>query len=166
MDISGVRYELSNYAPPSWSPNGDRLAIEFRKKGLGSGNSSASAIGILDPEKKLVLKLADGVDPSWFPSGDEVAYFNPKRNQCLASRLNGEPRVLFKVGKRGAGAGRGPLMFPVVWSPDGKALLFHQWVDPDLITNVYKLDLTSGKSKKVAHSEVHAVSWRSSHPSF
>jgi Tol biopolymer transport system component len=161
MDIKGVEYELSNYAPPSWSNSGDRLAIEFRRKGTAAGRGAAGMIGIWNPETKQLTKLADGVEPSWSPVEDEIAYFSPKRNKCVAVKAGEAQRVLFSVGKRGAGAGRGPLFFPIVWSADGKQVIFHQWVDADLITDVYRLDLTTGKSKKVARSELQVVGWRS-----
>ncbi|MFI5103385.1 MAG: TolB family protein [Terriglobales bacterium] len=161
LDIKGVEYQVSNYSTPSWDPGGKRLALEFRRRGLGASNSSAGAIGVVDLESKAVKELAEGVEPSWSPAGDEVAYFARNRKSCVAIREStGEKRLLFTVGQQGAGRGRGPLFFPVVWSPDGKQLLFHQWVDPDLVTDIYKLDLAIGRSRKVGRSEVQVVSWR------
>ncbi len=161
LEIKDVGYQVSNYSTPSWAPGGRRLALEFRRRGMGAGNSSAGAIGIVDLETKGVKELAEGVEPSWSPVGDDVAYFTRNRKSCFAIREStGEKRLLFTVGKQGAGRGRGPLFFPVVWSPDGKQLLFHQWVDPDLVTDIYKLDLAMGKSRKVGRSEVQVVNWR------
>jgi Tol biopolymer transport system component len=161
LDIKGVEYQVSNYSTPSWAPDGKRMAIELRRRGVGAGNSSSVEIGLLDLDSKAVTELTPGVEPAWSPVRDEVAYYARDRRRCFAIKSNtGEKRLLFTVGRRGAGTGSGPLFYPVVWSPDGNQLLFHQWVDPDLITDLYRVDLTSGKAKKLGRVEIQAVSWR------
>lgn len=161
LDINNVEYQVSNYSAPSWEPRGKRLALELRRRGMGAGNSSSSVIGVLDLDTRAVKELAEGVEPSWSPAGDQVAYYPRNRKSCYAvNTTTGEKRLLFAVGKRGAGAGRGPLFYPAVWSPDGSQLLFHQWADPDLITNIYKLDIATGNSKKVGRAEIQVVNWR------
>lgn len=161
LDINNVEYQVSNYSTPSWEPGGKRLALELRRRGMGAGNSSSSVIGVLDLDTKAAKELAEGVEPSWSPVGDEVAYFARDRKRCFGVKADtGEKRLLFSVGRLGAGAGRGPLFYPVVWSPDGSQLLFHQWADPDLITNIYKVDLATGKAKKMGRTEIQVVNWR------
>jgi hypothetical protein len=162
LDIKGMEYQVSNYSTPSWSPDGKQMAIELRRRGMGSGNSAEVEIGLLELESRAVKELTAGVDPSWSPVGDEIAYYGRDRKRCFGMKtVTGEKRLLFSVGKRGAGAGRGPLFYPVVWSPDASQLLFHQWVDPDLITDIYRVAVTTGKAKRLGRTEVQAVAWRS-----
>lgn len=161
-EFAGERYLISDYVPPSWSPDGTRLAVEVRRPGPGANNSSASAIAIWELASGKLHKLAEGADPSWSPNNDEIAYFDATRRDCYVIASDGShKRLLFSStrGVLGIG-GRAPLFFPVVWSPDGHSLIFHEWVDADLIAEVYQFDLKSRKSRHVGRSELQVVNWR------
>jgi Tol biopolymer transport system component len=161
-DIPPERYRISNYVPPAWSADGTKLALELRRSGAGANSSSAGAIAIWDLNTRTVRKLADGVDPAWSPATDEIAFFDASRRNCylIASDGHGK-KLLFSSTKGVLGiGGRAPMVFPVVWSHDGRHLLFHEWVDADLITDVYQFDLASKKVRHVGRSEIQVVNWR------
>jgi len=160
--FAGERYLISDYVPPSWSQDGTRLAIEVRRPGPGANNSTSSAIVIWELASGKLLKLSDGTDPSWSPQGDEIAYFDASRRNCYVIAPNGTHKnLLFSSTKGVLGfGGHAPLFFPVVWAPDGHALVFHEWVDADLITEVYEFNLKARKTRHVGRSELQVVNWR------
>jgi len=161
IEIDGARYSLSDYAPVSWSGDSTRLAVEFRRTGLGTNNGNAGAIVLWDLDTGTFHKLADGVEPSWSPTGDAIAFFDGTRKKCfLVNAEGGVPKLLFSSTTGPLPAGTSPLVFPVAWSPRGASLIFHEWVDADLAVNVYRFDLRSAKIKRVARSELQVVNWR------
>jgi Tol biopolymer transport system component len=155
LHVGGANYTVSDYAPPSWSATGRELALELR-------NSAGAMIAVLELESNRLRKLADGVEPSWSPSGDRVAYFDGGRQYCYSVQPDGSDKTLLFSATRGfLGAGGGaPLFFPVVWSPDGRRVLWHEWNDADLLTEIYLRDLKTGKVKHVGRSELQVVNWR------
>lgn len=160
--FDGVSYLVSDYVPPSWSPAGTKLAVEIRRIGPGAGNSSAGAIAVWDLQSERAVKVAEGVEPSWSPAGERIAFFDPSRKKCFVIKPDGAGRkVLFSAtrGLLGLG-GRAPLFYPVVWSPDGSSLIFHEWSDADLIAEVYKFDLAKAKARRLGRSELQVVNWR------
>lgn len=161
MDIEGVNYAVSDYSPPSWDAGGNELALEFRRTGPAN-SSAAGAIVIWELASNRFRKLADGVEPSWAPSGDRIAFFDPERQNCFSLQPDGGKKSLLFSATRGfLGAGGGaPLFFPVVWSPDATRLLWHEWVDMDLRTQIYELDLKTGKVRRLGMSELQVVNWR------
>jgi Tol biopolymer transport system component len=162
LDLSGKAYMVSDYAPPSWNPTGTELALELRRTGPAANNSDAGAIVIWDLESGRFRKLADGVDPSWSPAGDRIAFFDVQRKKCFATKPDGsEKKLLFSSTRGWLGIGGGaPLLFPLVWSPDGSRVLWHEWVDADLVTEIYESDLKSKKIKHIGQSELQVVDWR------
>jgi Tol biopolymer transport system component len=161
-DIPGERYRVSNYVPPSWSPDGTKLVLELRRSGPGASNSSAGAIAVWDLSTRTVSKLADGVDPAWSPGSNEIAFFDGSRRNCYLIASDGhEKKLLFSSTRGVLGIGGGaPLVFPVVWSHDGRQLLFHEWVDADLMTELYQFNLAARKIRHVGRSEIQVVNWR------
>lgn len=161
LNLDGIQYTLSSHAAPSWNATGNRLAVEVRIAGAKAENSSSSAVVLWDIQTNEVRKLTDGVDPAWSQAKDVIAFFEPSRQKCFTVRPDGsEKRLLFALGTKGFGSKLSLLSFPVVWSPDGNQLIFHQWVDADLITDVYRFDLLSGRDTYIGRSEVQVVNWR------
>lgn len=162
VELAGGKYLISDYVPPSWSPDGLKLALELRRSGPGANNSAAGIIAIWDLPTQTMHKLADGVEPSWSPGGDAIAFFDSSRRNCSLIKPDGtERKLLFSATKGLLGVGgRAPLFFPVAWSPDGRRLVFHEWVQADLIAEVYQLDLAARKTKHLGRSELQVVNWR------
>jgi len=161
FNLGYKKYIVSVHAPPSWNNAGNRLAVEVRTAEVAAENSASSAIAVWNLETNEVRKLVDGVDPAWSRSEDVIAFFEPSRTKCFTVRPDGsEKKLLFTLGEKGFASRSTLLSFPVVWSPDGKELIFHQWVDADLVTDVYRLDLARGKPRFLSRSEVQVVSWR------
>lgn len=156
LDVNGEKYVISDHAPPSWNRTGTQLAVETR-----SGPSSA--ILLWDIARNQFHKLAEGVNPSWSPTQDEIAFFDPHSRKCFLINSDGSAqKMLFAAGEGPFKSKSAAFFFPVVWSPDGKQLLFHQWVDSDIVTEIYRLDLSTGKAQPLARTEVQIVNWRES----
>lgn len=161
LTLGGRSYAVSGHAHPSWNTDSTQLAVEMQAVTENAQSGTATAIVLWNVQMNEFHKLADGVDPSWSPSGDEIAFFEPSRRKCFTVRPDGSHKKLFfAVGKRPFGLSSAPLFYPVVWSPDGKHLLFHQWVDADIVSNVYELDLTTGRPKFLSRTELQVVNWR------
>jgi len=161
VHIDGNEYAISNHAPPSWNQVGSQLAVEVRSTHEQPENSAAGSIVLWDIEAHQLRKLTDGVDPAWSPAADGIAFFESSRQKCFTIRSDGsEKKLLFALGKRPFPSKSAPLFYPIVWSPDGKQLIFHQWVDADLITDTYRLDLVNGKLSFIGSSELQVVNWR------
>lgn len=157
----GLDYSISNDSPPSWSPNGRRLAIEIRTATEQAVSDQGRSIGLWDLDTNEFQKLVDGRDPAWSPSGSEIAFLEPSRRACFTVKPDGSGKaVLFSLRKKPFGPATSPLFFPVVWSPDGTQLIFHQWVDADLVSEVYRLDVKSGHLKFLSRTELQVVNWR------
>jgi len=161
LNLGDKQYTVSGHAPPSWSSSGKQLVIEVRTTGAQAENSGSSAVALWDTETNEVRKLTDGVEPAWSPTKDLVAFFDSSRQECFTIRPDGgEKELLFALGKRGFASRSARLFFPVVWSPDGNQLIFHQWVDADWVLDVYRLDLKRNKPEFLSRSEVQVVNWR------
>jgi len=162
LDLGGMTYAVSDYAPPSWAPGGRELALELRRTGPGANNGSAGVIVVWDLESNVYHKLADGVDPSWSPAGDSIAFFDGTRKKCFAIKSDGSHKELLFSATRGwLGVGGGaPLVFPLVWSPGGSRVIWHEWVDADLVTEIYQRDLKTRKVRHIGRSELQVVDWR------
>lgn len=161
LTVGEKQYTISNYAAPSWNGAGDRLVVEVRNAGALAENSSNSAVVVWNIQTNEVRKIADGLAPAWSQASDVIAFFEPSRQKCFEIKPDGSgQKLLFALGTKGFSSKLSLLSFPPVWSPDGNQLIFHQWVDADLITDVYRLDLRKGKAKFLGRSEVQVVDWR------
>ncbi len=120
-----------------------------------------SIVAAVELAQSTFRGLAVGVEPSWSPQGDRIAFFDLRRRNCFTvPARGGRATLLFSSRKGILGGGRAPLFYPVVWSPDGKRLLWHEWMDADLLTDIYARDLTTGRVKSLGRSEMQVVDWR------
>jgi Tol biopolymer transport system component len=155
LEIEGVRYTVSDHAPPSWNHEGTQLAVELRSE--QSKKSEARVIVLWDLVARNFRKIANGINPAWSPTQDLIAFYDSDSRICFTIKSDGSDRkLLFSVEPKAA-----PLFFSPVWSPDGTKILFHQWVDADVITDLYQFDLQKRKAKHLARSELQVVNWRS-----
>jgi Tol biopolymer transport system component len=159
LQVGSREYSVSNTAPPSWNQDGSRLAVETRSSSEPSEQESSSIL-VWELATNQFWKLSDGVDPAWSPAGDVIAFFSASRQTCFTIKPDGSGRtMLFSVAEGKFGSNSLPLFFPVVWSPDGMQLIFHQWVEADLVTDVYRFDLKTGKPKRLGRTELQVVNW-------
>jgi len=110
---------------PSFSPDG--LQIAFRSERDGGGIYLIDALATGGEPRRIVDK---GYGPRFSPDGRFIAFaivppsLEPQQFKIyLVSPKGGEPRPFhheFYPGYIGQGA-------PLVWSPDGKYLMFHGW---------------------------------------
>lgn len=160
--LQAVTYTVSPHTAPSWSPSGGKLAIEALRAGSGREDPTARAVAVFDLQTNAIRKLADGANPSWSPSADVIAYLDPAGSKCFTVHSDGAGQKelfaaqggFFRTGRRA------PIFFPVVWSPFGDQLLFHQWVDTDLVLDVYRFDLKTAKAAMIGRGELQVVDWR------
>jgi hypothetical protein len=160
--LQGIRYLVSPRAAASWSPEGNKLAVEVRRSGEEKGDAPASAIAIVNLQDNTVTKLTDGAEPSWSPAADLIAFLDHDGKKCFTIRSDGsEKKELFsrQGGFFSTGSGA-PIFFPVSWSPRGDQLLFHQWVDDGMVLDLYRYDLTTARAKLIGRGELQVVDWR------
>lgn len=159
LELEGAKYIVSDHAPPSWNATGTLLAVEVRPE--PAKTTQRSAIVLWDVAANRVHKLAEGINPSWSPAQDLIAFMDPDAKKCFTIKSDGsDQKLLFAMGQ---GRFKSPLsafFFPPVWSPDGKQLLFHKLADADMVIDIYKFDLLTGKTQHLSKADVQVVNWR------
>lgn len=144
----------------SWAPDSQKLVFA----------SLDGYVSIMDINSLKITKVMKGDAPSWSPDGTTIIYregipYSRKPDERLtyyAIKPNGEHRrFIFDGGPERWDAGY--VTQPVVWSPDGKYILFFKTYDPLFNTNfskIYVMDIMKNKKyflKKKKH--VQACSW-------
>ncbi len=159
-------YTVSPHSAPSWSKSEGKLALEAQRSGSDGKNPSGNAIAIFDLQSSRFTKLTDGANPSWSPAGDVIAFLDTAGTKCFTIKPDGtDVKELFSAqGGFLTTGGPAPIFFPVVWSPKGDELLFHQWVDTDLVLDVYRFNLATAKAGLVGRGELQVVDWRRTLP--
>lgn len=159
-------YTVSTHSAPSWSRSQGKIALEAQPSGSDGKSSSGNVIAIFDLQSAGFTRLTDGANPSWSPSGDVIAFLDTAGTKCFTIKPDGtDVKELFtSQGGFLTTGGRAPIFFPVVWSPKGDELLFHQWVDTDLVLDVYRFTLATAKSSLIGRGELQVVDWRRTPP--
>lgn len=159
-------YTVSPHSAPSWSKSQGQIAVEAQPSGSDGRNLTGNAIAIFDLQAARFTKLADGANPSWSPSGGVIAFLDAAGTKCFTIKPDGtDLKELFTAQGSFLTTGRpAPIFFPVVWSPKGDELLFHQWVDTDLVLDVYRFNLATAKAGLIGRGELEVVDWRKTPP--
>ena len=161
LELEGGKYVVSDHAPPSWNTTGTQLAVEVRPE--PAKTTSGSAIVLWDVAANRFHKLADGINPSWSPAQDLIAFMDSDAKRCFTIKSDGsDQKLLFAMGQGPFKSQSSAFFFPAVWSPDGKQMLFHKLADADMVIDIYKFDLLTGKTHHLGRADVQVVDWRES----
>ena len=157
-----MSYSVSPHTAPSWDPAGGKVAFEALRLGSGREDPAGRAIAIFDLQTNAIRKLADGANPAWSPVADTIAYLDAAGKKCFTVHSDGTGGQELFTARGGffSTGRRAPIFFPVVWSPGGDQLIFHQWVDTDLVLDVYRYDLKTSKAGRIGRGELQVVDWR------
>jgi len=154
-DVQGTRGkhelkfpQLREILNPAWSPDGNRIAFSGNSDGL-------TDLYVYDLEKRSLERLTNDtfadLQPTWSPDGRSVAFATDRFTSDLNTLSIGPYRIGILDVATGAirqlqqtNAGR---QLDPQWSPDGRSL-YYLW-DPDGITNIYRLDIASGKVSRL-----------------
>src|SRR5436190_3512904 len=149
--------DLGEIYNPSWSPDGKQIVFSAMNGGLSDlfvyTLADGSLVQLTDDE------FAD-LHPAWSPDGKTIAFASDRFTTSLDDLRFGSVRIaLLDVATKivrpmTASAGGGKQISPQ-WAPDGKAVYYV--ADPDGISNIYRVDLTSGDIRRVT-SETSGIS--------
>jgi TolB protein len=121
--------------PPTWSPDGRRVAFKARRAGV-EGIWVVRADG-----RGLRLLAEDGNDPVWAPRGSRVAYVK-----------DGIEVVDADGGGRRRLTGGGVIYSPT-WSPDARALAFVHWDPEGERSTLYRVSAQGGSPRPLASTD-------------
>jgi Tol biopolymer transport system component len=96
--------------PPTWSPDGRRLAFAGYRQGFG--------IWVVSADGRDLRLLANGHDPVWAPVGSRIAFVGELPDYARALEV-----VDADNGDR-LHVANGQVLSPPTWSPDARALAF------------------------------------------
>ncbi len=138
------RYAGSNYNP-EWSSDGRQLLFLSLR---GPGAWGARAICVRDVEsgevREIPSKLERINDARWSPDG---------RSLLVAAEHPAGEFGAFRIDLRTGDFERvdlkAPLGFGFAWSPDGKAVFYHQWNSTTKTISIVARDLATGQEKEL-----------------
>jgi Tol biopolymer transport system component len=134
---------------PSWSPDGTRIVFSGLKGGLSDLFIYTVSTGAI--ERLTADGFAD-LQPSWSPDGRTIALSTDRFTSSLQTLTFGPLRVgLLDVAsgviRPAAADSSSAKQLSPQWSPDGRAIYFVS--DRTSISNVYRIDLSSGDLRQV-----------------
>ncbi|HEU0014458.1 MAG TPA: hypothetical protein VFQ45_12285, partial [Longimicrobium sp.] len=132
----------------AWSAFGLSIVLDQRKPG-----EEPSLNWFILGERALV-KLADGTDPAWSPTGEWIAFLAEGRGgraeiRRVPSVRGSRPRLVYR-----AAPGEPPPGGPLVWSPDGRSLLFTRRSPRG--TTIWRVDLRTRTATPVTGRDTTA----------
>lgn len=148
----------------SWSPDGKEMAVA-EPEGSSEKGASFGGLFVFNRETKKRIKIGEGGWPSWSPDGRLIAYLDGEQKTCyVVSPDGGNRRRLFsfKQSRFARLFSWYRLMYPLVWSPDMRYLIYHREAgDAGQQLKVMLLDLKSRKTEVLSSGgQLEVVDWR------
>jgi Tol biopolymer transport system component len=150
----------------SWSPDGREIAVA--EAGGGSeGGASQGGLFVYNRQTKSRRKIGEGGWPSWSPDGKLIAYLDEAQENCYVVNPDGSNRVRLFSYKQNRFARLFSwyrLMYPLVWSPDARYLLYHREAgDTGQQSKIFLFEMKSKRAEKISLGGQWEVSdWRAS----
>lgn len=136
----------------SWSPDGERLAVQFDR-------GDDSDLAVLDINTGTKRILGRGVLPAWSPDGVWIAYYDPEGKKCMVVRPDGTGlKVVRQHGRNLLGAER-RFGYAVVWSPDGKHLLVNEIKGDGPTLDIVQVEVESGRTTRECKDCLPVFAW-------
>jgi dipeptidyl aminopeptidase/acylaminoacyl peptidase len=139
---------------PAWSPDGGRIAF-LSERGPDPDRAPDSKIFVVEakpgaePRRLTTYEGPDGGHPAWSPDGQWIAFLRGDEPRFSAYNLNrlavvpaagGPPKILTEALDRSVSG-------PILWTPDGKSLLF--LVADDRVVYVGRTAASGGSVEKL-----------------
>ena len=139
---------LGEILNPNWSPDGRRVAFSAVVGGL-------SDLFLYDLEADTLVRLTNDpfadLQPAWSPDGTRIAFVTDRFGSDLSlPQMGPYTLALLDLDRRSIeplGAVSDAKAINPQWSPDGRSVYFLS--DPGGITNIYRLDVASGRADPV-----------------
>jgi hypothetical protein len=156
--IGNLRFSFWVWYPMQWLHNGDlvlELNTEIPTKEPGTYQEQSNLLVVSGGDSRL---LDVGSQPAVSPSSDRIAYYG--RDGIVSINPDGTQRIVLAKNPRTIAFLKEELFGRLVWSPDGKRLVFGTIVSENRADNLYLLNLKSGSSEQfLSHTSITIRGW-------
>lgn len=156
----GIQGRISIDSPPSWSPDGKKVAFEIDQTAGGPYKRVVAIVDVISQEASV---LTEGESPSWSPNGDIIAYYDLKKRDVHTIKPDGsgKKKLFSPYSLLGGPAWPGGLSLPLLWSADEPIVGYNEIVGEGPTYSFSVRNLKNGKRQRVyANSRLAVVAWR------
>jgi len=148
----------------SWSPDGKEIAVT-EPEGSSAEGASQGGLFVFNRQTKSRRKIGEGGWPSWSPNGEFIAYLDGAQENCYVVNPDGSNRrrlFSYKQNRFARLFSWYSLMYPLVWSPDMRYLLYHREAgDTGHQSKIFLFDLKSKKTEEISlGGQWEVADWR------
>jgi Tol biopolymer transport system component len=155
-----VQGGISIDSPPSWSPDGQKIAFEIDQQ---AGGPYKKAIGIIDLTSQKASLLAEGESPSWSPNGNVIAFYDLKKRTVFTIKPDGsgKKRLFSPYSLLGGATWPGGLALPLLWSADEPIVGYNEITGEGPAYSFSIRNLENGNRQRAySNSRLTVVAWR------